>query len=182
MIAVPLKIGSKQRQGGREFHPASVMLKKKEREDGYMTVTMLGVKVLITWILCVGYAVAIDTVFGLGRAIKHRKWNSSFGINGAIRKIAMMACMTFTVILDAECGFNVINLFPDGVVQQLATVNIIHIGFSEFFGILFVAYECVSILKNMYLCGLPVKWVWLKVYKFLSKYTDELPDTEGIKF
>lgn len=48
-----------------------------------MTVTMLGVKVLITWILYVGYAVAIDTVFGLGRAIKHRKWNSSFGINGS---------------------------------------------------------------------------------------------------
>ena len=35
MIAVPLKIGSKQRQGGREFHPASVMLKKK-RKRGWL--------------------------------------------------------------------------------------------------------------------------------------------------
>ena len=83
--------------------------------------------------------------------------------------------------MDAICGFNLIKLFPVEVVQHLAVINITHVGFSEFFGILFVAYECVSILKNMYLCGLPVKWVWSRVYKFLHKYTDELPDTDGIQ-
>lgn len=146
-----------------------------------MNTTILGMTVLITWILYVGLAVAIDTIFGLFRAIKHRSWNSSFGINGAIRKIAMMACIAFTCVLDAVCKFNLIKLFHEDIIQYLAMIGITHVGFSEFFGILFVAYECVSILKNMYLCGLPVKWVWACVYKFLHKYTDELPDTEGME-
>lgn len=146
-----------------------------------MSVTVLGIRFFVSWILYVGFAVAIDTIFGLGRAIKQRKWNSSFGINGAIRKIAMMACITFTALLDAMCHFNLIVLFDQEIVGYLSKIGIVHVGFAEFFGLLFVAYECVSILKNMYLCGLPVKWVWARVYNFLHKYTDELPDTEGIK-
>ena len=146
-----------------------------------MCVTVLGIRFFVSWILYVGFAVAIDTIFGLGRAIKQRKWNSSFGINGAIRKIAMMACITFTALLDAMCHFNLIVLFDQEIVGYLSKIGIVHVGFAEFFGLLFVAYECVSILKNMYLCGLPVKWVWARVYNFLHKYTDELPDTEGIK-
>ena len=146
-----------------------------------MSVTVFGVRLFVSWILYVGFAVAIDTVFGLGRAIKQRKWNSSFGINGAIRKIAMMACITFTALLDAMCHFNLIVLFDQEIVGYLSKIGIVHVGFAEFFGLLFVAYECVSILKNMYLCGLPVKWVWARVYNFLRKYTDELPDTEEIK-
>lgn len=145
-----------------------------------MSVTVFGVCLFVSWILYVGFAVAIDTVFGLGRAIKQRKWNSSFGINGAIRKIAMMACITFTALLDAMCHFNLIVLFDQEIVGYLSKIGIVHVGFAEFFGLLFVAYECVSILKNMYLCGLPVKWVWARVYNFLYKYTDELPDTEEI--
>ena len=145
-----------------------------------MSVTVFGVRLFVSWILYVGFAVAIDTVFGLGRAIKQRKWNSSFGINGAIRKIAMMACITFTALLDAMCHFNLIVLFDQEIVGYLSKIGIVHVGFAEFFGLLFVAYECVSILKNMYLCGLPVKWVWARVYNFLRKYTDELPDTEEI--
>lgn len=30
----------------------------------------------------------------------------------------------------------------------------------------------------MVLCGLPVKKVWVYVKKFLSKYTDEMPEEE----
>lgn len=145
-----------------------------------MDVTILGISIMVNWILYVSFAVAIDTVFGLMRAIKKHSWNSSVGIDGAIRKISMLACMTFMVVLDAACGFNLIKLFPEDIVQYLAVIMITHVGFAEFFGILFVAYECVSILKNMYLCGLPVKWVWARAYTFLSKYTDELPDTDGI--
>lgn len=35
-------------------------------------------------------------------------------------------------------------------------------------------------IKNMALCGLPVKKVWEKVREFLAKYTDELPDTDEL--
>ena len=146
-----------------------------------MMVTILGINVLVTWILCVGFAAVIDTVFGLGRAIKYKEENSSFGINGAIRKIAMIACVTFMALLDGACHFNLIQIFHQDIIKYLGMAGITKVGFAEFFGILFVAYECVSILKNMYFCGLPVKWVWIRVYKFLRKYTNELPDTEGIK-
>ena len=54
----------------------------------------------------------------------------------------------------------------------------LHLGMSEFFAILFVAYEIVSILKNMTLAGLPVKGLWQKVKALLSKYTTELPDED----
>lgn len=145
-----------------------------------MAVMVLGFSILINWILYVGFAVAIDTVFGFMRAVKEHKWNSSVGIDGAIRKISMVACMTFMVVLDTICEFNLIQIFPTEVVQFLAKLTLTHVGFAEFFGILFVAYECVSILKNMTLCGLPVKWVWAKAYAFLHNYTDELPDTDGI--
>ena len=53
-------------------------------------------------------------------------------------------------------------------------------GVAEFFALLYIAYEVVSIFKNMALCGLPVKKVWATVRAFLGKYTDELPDTDEL--
>lgn len=146
-----------------------------------MVIQVYGLKLVITCLLYVGFAVIIDTIFGLIRVIKEHQWNSCVGINGAIRKISMMVCIGFTILMDSVCGFNLIVLFPDAIVQKLEMIHIMSMGFADFFGILFIAYECVSILKNMYLCGLPVKWVWLRVYKFLHEYTDELPDTDDIK-
>lgn len=146
-----------------------------------MTVTILGINVVVTAILYLCFAVAIDTVFGLGRALRYRCWNSSLGINGAVRKVSMIACVTFMVLLDGVCRFNLIQIFPADVITYLGQAGLHKVGFAEFFVILFIAYECVSILKNMYMCGLPVKWVWAKVYTFLNKYTDELPDTDGVE-
>lgn len=116
-------------------------------------------------------AVCMDTVFGLLRAVKQRKLNSSFGIDGAIRKVSMILSISFLLILDAITSFNFIGALPKEVRNFFGG----KIGAAEFFGILFIAYEAVSILKNMALCGLPVKGVWGKVKGFLSKYTNELP-------
>ena len=52
-------------------------------------------------------------------------------------------------------------------------------GVAEFFALLYIAYEVVSIFKNMALCGCRKK-VWEKVREFLAKYTDELPDTDEL--
>lgn len=139
-----------------------------------------GITFIYTWILYVGAAVFMDTFFGLWRAVRFREWNSSFGINGLIRKACMMACVAFMVLIDAFLSVDLVQAFPDQAIYYIKIVGVNHVGFSEFFGILFVAYEIVSILKNMCLCGLPVKWVWIKVYKFLGKFTDELPDTEDM--
>lgn len=119
-------------------------------------------------------AIITDTVFGMLRAIKDHDFNSCFGINGAIRKCAMILSIILLVIVDYITQFNLIGFLPEEVRRFFGE----SIGISEFFEILFLTYEVVSILKNMVLCGLPVKKVWLYVKMFLSKYTDELPDDE----
>lgn len=121
-------------------------------------------------------AVIIDTLFGVLRAIKEHNFNSCFGINGAIRKCGMIISIMLLVVVDYITNFNMIGFLPDEVRQYIGN----SIGISGFFAILYIAYETVSILKNMALCGLPVKKLWLYVKTFLSKYTDELPDDDEL--
>lgn len=128
-----------------------------------------------TFLQLVLIAVVIDTVFGVLRAIKERRFNSNFGINGAIRKVGMLVCLLALVIVDHIVAVNLIGFIPK---EARAVMAVDRIGTMEFFAILFVAYEVISILKNMYLCGLPVKKIWQTVKGFLQKYTDELPADE----
>ena len=121
--------------------------------------------------------VVLDTVFGVLRAIKEHSFNSNFGIDGAIRKVAMMISITFLVLVDGIVSVNLIGFIPE---EARTAIGLERIGTMEFFGILYGCYEVVSILKNMALCGLPVKRVWIAVRKALGKYTNELPDeSEG---
>lgn len=126
-------------------------------------------------ILLIMWAVIIDTVFGVLRAMKDRKFNSCVGINGAIRKVGMILSILFLIVVDEIVSINLISFVP---LEVRTYLNITRIGTAEFFGLLFIAYELVSILKNMSLCGLPVKGIWMFVKKLLSKYTTELPDDE----
>ena len=122
-------------------------------------------------------AVIFDTIFGVIRAAKERKFNSCFGIDGAIRKISMIVSLCGLLIVDYLVKINLIGFVPE---QVRTWIGVEAIGAAEFFGLLYIAYEIVSILKNMYLCGLPVKRVWSAVRNFLSTYTDELPDADEI--
>lgn len=79
-------------------------------------------------------------------------------------------------ILKAEIR-NLIGFIPE---QARTYLGLDTVGVAEFFALLYIAYEVVSIFKNMALCGLPVKKVWEKVREFLAKYTDELPDTDEL--
>lgn len=121
-------------------------------------------------------AVIADTVFGILRAIKQRSFNSCIGIDGAIRKIAMIFSLGFCIATDVVVHINLIGFLPKSLLQYLEAVNMNHVGLMDFFGIIFIAYEVVSILKNMTLCGLPVKQVYEAFRKFLTKYTNELPE------
>ena len=123
-------------------------------------------------------AVVIDTIFGVLRAVKEKKFNSNCGINGAIRKVAMIICILSLVIVDRIVSLNLIGFIPENVRKFLPADSI---GTMEFFGILFIGYEVVSILKNMALCGLPVKKIWQLVKNALGKYTDELPDADELE-
>lgn len=126
-------------------------------------------------VLMVMWAVITDTVFGCTRALKQRAFNSSFGIDGAIRKVSMLASIAFLLVLDAMSHLNLIGFVPEAIRTY---IHLERVGVAEFFGLLYLAYEVVSILKNMTMCGLPVKGVWKQVRSALAKYTDELPDND----
>lgn len=130
-----------------------------------------------TIIQLVVIAVVMDTLFGAGRALKQHKFNSSVGIDGAIRKISMLVSLVLLAVIDRLVHINLIGFIPEEA-RAYFPQSISTIGLAEFFGLLYLCYEVVSILKNMALCGLPVKKLWEAVRKFLGKYTEELPDTE----
>lgn len=118
-------------------------------------------------------AVALDTILGVLRAVKEHKFNSCVGIDGAIRKAGMLLSVGFLMATDVIMHINVLSMVPEEYVQIL---GIDKMGICEFFSLLFILYELVSILKNMTLCGLPVptkikKWI----QKFLDDMTEELP-------
>ena len=115
--------------------------------------------------------IVADTIFGVLRAIKEHKLNTSIGINGAIRKTGMILSLLIFQMVDVLVKLNLIGFIPEEIRSYLGG----SIGTTEFFALLYIAYEAVSTLKNMALCGLPVKRVWNAVQKFLGKYTDELP-------
>lgn len=119
-------------------------------------------------------AVALDTILGVLRAIKEHKFNSCVGIDGAIRKAGMLLSVGFLMATDVIMHINVLSMVPEEYVQIL---GIDKMGICEFFSLLFILYELVSILKNMTLCGLPVptkikRWI----QKFLDDMTEELPE------
>lgn len=119
-------------------------------------------------------AVALDTILGVLRAIKEHKFNSCVGIDGAIRKAGMLLSVFFLMATDVIMHINVLSMVPEEYVQLL---GIDKMGICEFFSLLFILYELVSILKNMTLCGLPVptkikRWI----QKFLDDMTEELPE------
>lgn len=131
-------------------------------------------------ILC-AIAIVVDTIFGLLRAIKERKFNSNFGINGAIRKGGMLISIMSFVIVDYILKINFIGFLPETMRQGMQQyLGFSFIGVTDFFCILYLTYEVSSILKNMSLCGLPVKNLWLNIQKFLAKYTDELPVVDEV--
>lgn len=126
-----------------------------------------------TFVLLVALLAVADTVFGILRAIKQRAFNSSFGIDGAIRKVAMLLSLIFLLIIDSRVNINLIGFIPREIKSALGLGTV---GTTEFFRLIYIAYEAVSILKNMALCGLPVKKVTEKLKAFLKKWTTELPD------
>ena len=119
-------------------------------------------------------AVTLDTLLGVLRAIKEHKFNSCVGIDGAIRKAAMLFSVCPLMATDVIMHINILFMVPETYIKIL---GIEKLGICEFFCLLFILYEAVSILKNMTLCGLPVpasakKWI----QKFLEDMTEELPE------
>lgn len=120
------------------------------------------------------FAVLMDTVLGVLRAIKEHKFNSCVGIDGAIRKVAMLLSVVFLIFIDSMVKIDFLFMIPD---EYMSVIGIDHLGICELFCLLYILYEVVSISKNMTLCGLPVP-PKLKRYiqRFLDDMTEELPE------
>ena len=84
-------------------------------------------------------AVILDTTLGLLRAIKEKKFNSCFGIDGAIRKIAMIISVVFLAVLDKLIGFNMLPFVPEEVLKY---IGITQVGICEFFctAVIFISW------------------------------------------
>lgn len=134
-------------------------------------IALIGSNSLIKLLLL---AVVLDTILGVGRAIKYHRFNSSVGIDGAIRKVMMLVSAGVLMLADLIIHINLVGFIDE---QYLQVIGLEKVGMCELFCLLFIVYEAVSILKNMLLCGLPIPRrirEWL--LKFLDDMTAELPD------
>lgn len=120
------------------------------------------------------YAVLMDTILGVLRAVKERKFNSCVGIDGAIRKVAMLFSVMFLMVIDSMVQINFLFMIPEKYLQY---IGIERLGICEVFCVLYILYEAVSILKNMSLCGLPIPAKAKQfLVNFLDDMTEELPE------
>lgn len=120
------------------------------------------------------YAVLMDTILGVLRAVKEHKFNSCVGIDGAIRKVAMLFSVMFLMVIDSMVQINFLFMIPEKYLQY---IGIERLGICEVFCVLYILYEAVSILKNMSLCGLPIPAKAKQfLVNFLDDMTEELPE------
>lgn len=118
--------------------------------------------------------IVMDCFFGILRAIKQRKINSTIGIDGIIRKVGMIASIIFLVVLNYIAPFNFLGFVPDSIKTSL---NLQEVGIDFLFDLLFIIFECLSILKNMYLCGMPIPKALKKhLEKLLKEFTSEVKE------
>lgn len=118
--------------------------------------------------------IVMDCFFGILRAIKQKKINSTIGIDGIIRKVGMIASILFLIVLNQIAPFNFLGFLPETI---KTTLNLEDIGIDLLFNIMFIVFEFLSVLKNMYLCGMPIPKK-LKKYleKLLKEFTNEVKE------
>ena len=120
--------------------------------------------------------IVLDTIFGVLRAIRERSLNSCIGIDGIIRKSGMLFSILFFFLIDKILGINLLGFIPEDV---LKLVNIKEAGIGLLFGILYIIFEFLSVLKNMYRCKLPIpKKLKDLIEKILSEFTEEIKKGE----
>ena len=97
--------------------------------------------------------IVLDCIFGILRAIKQRKLNSTIGIDGLIRKTGMILSVVFLYAIDYIMNLDFIFFIPETIKNLL---QIDKIGICGMFSILFICFEFLSIFKNMIICKLPI--------------------------
>ena len=114
-----------------------------------------------------GIVIVLDTIFGILRAIKEKSLNSCIGIDGIIRKVGMLISIIFLMAIDTIIHLDLIGFIPDSIKE---ICNFGQVGIADLFMILFIAFEILSIFKNMILCKLPIP---KKLQQFLENAMKE---------
>lgn len=126
------------------------------------------------FVVLVLLAIAMDTFLGALRAFKYHKWNSSVGIDGGLRKVAMLGSVFFLVLVDMLLNLNVLGWVGEEMQRNLSVIGVTNLGIAEFFCLFYIMYEATSIMKNMLLCGLPCpKGLKEKLAHWLQEMTEE---------
>ena len=126
-----------------------------------------GMKILIIVII-------LDLILGILRAFKEKSLNSCIGIDGMIRKVAMIIVVIFLLLIDCIIHFNLIGFVPETI---RSVINVKEIGISGIFMFLFIIFEILSIFKNMILCKLPIpKKLQTYLNKLLKEFTTEIKE------
>lgn len=124
-------------------------------------------------------AILFDLFVGVMLAFKNKRTNSSIGIDGMIRKVSMIGCLGFLIVVDWLLRLNLIGWLPTQLLELFSNIGIKNVGASDIFGLLFIVFECLSIIKNWTLLGLPMfKSVNAWIKNFLETFTDEMPTTD----
>ena len=120
--------------------------------------------------------IVLDVIFGVLRAIRERKLNSTIGIDGIIRKVGMIITISVSILVDMIVRVDLIGFIPENVKDVLGLSKV---GVSMIFNILYIIFEILSIFKNMYRCKLPLPKK-LKVFleKMLKEFTSEIKEGE----
>lgn len=111
--------------------------------------------------------IVLDLFLGILRAIREKSLNSCIGIDGMIRKVAMIVVIIFLILIDMIINLDLIGFIPSSLKEIL---NLGKVGISSLFNFLFIIFEFLSILKNMTLCKLPIPQ---KFQEFLDKIMKE---------
>ena len=128
-----------------------------------------GVQLLVIFIV-------LDVIFGVLRAIKEGKLNSTIGIDGIIRKVGMIITICVCILVDIIVSIDLIGFIPENVKSVLGLSKI---GVSMLFNILYIIFEILSIFKNMYKCKLPLpKKLKTFLEKMLKEFTSEIKEGE----
>ena len=120
--------------------------------------------------------ICLDCIFGILRAIKQRKLNSSIGIDGIIRKCGMIVSTIFIKMIDYMVDLDFLAFVPNIIKEYF---HFDQFGIGSLFALLFIIFEALSILKNMLICKLPIpKKLQAYLEKALSEFTSEINESE----
>ena len=121
--------------------------------------------------------IVVDVILGILRSFKEHSTNSTIGIDGIVRKVAMMFTIAACIVLDYIVEIDLIGFIPESIKQS---VNIGRFGTADLFAFLYCIFEILSIFKNMIKIGVPLP-IKLKNFleRLLKEFTNEMKEGEN---